>query len=39
MRVRELAEWLGATYEGDGEQELEGPMNARFRECYHFLAG
>ncbi|MBZ5578136.1 MAG: UDP-3-O-(3-hydroxymyristoyl)glucosamine N-acyltransferase [Acidobacteriia bacterium] len=24
MRVRELAEWLGATYEGDGEKELTG---------------
>jgi UDP-3-O-[3-hydroxymyristoyl] glucosamine N-acyltransferase len=24
MRVRELAEWLAATYEGDGEQELTG---------------
>jgi len=24
MRVRELAEWLGATYEGDGEKELLG---------------
>jgi UDP-3-O-[3-hydroxymyristoyl] glucosamine N-acyltransferase len=24
MRVRELAEWLGATFEGDGEKELEG---------------
>jgi UDP-3-O-[3-hydroxymyristoyl] glucosamine N-acyltransferase len=24
MRVRELAEWLGATYEGDGEKELDG---------------
>src|SRR5689334_15971892 len=24
MRVRELAEWLGATYEGDGEKELSG---------------
>jgi UDP-3-O-[3-hydroxymyristoyl] glucosamine N-acyltransferase len=24
MRVRELAEWLGATYEGDGERELSG---------------
>jgi UDP-3-O-[3-hydroxymyristoyl] glucosamine N-acyltransferase len=23
MRVRELAEWLGATFEGDGEKELE----------------
>ena len=22
MRVRELAEWLGATFEGDGEREL-----------------
>jgi UDP-3-O-[3-hydroxymyristoyl] glucosamine N-acyltransferase len=24
MRVRELAEWLGATFEGDGETELAG---------------
>ncbi|MCL6543963.1 MAG: UDP-3-O-(3-hydroxymyristoyl)glucosamine N-acyltransferase [Bryobacteraceae bacterium] len=24
MRVRELAEWLGAAYEGDGERELSG---------------
>ncbi len=24
MRVRELAEWLGATFEGDGEKELAG---------------
>src|SRR5215468_488811 len=24
MRVRELAEWLGATYEGDGEKEVTG---------------
>lgn len=24
MRVRELAEWLGATFEGDGERELTG---------------
>ncbi len=24
MRVRELAEWLGATYEGDGEKEIAG---------------
>jgi UDP-3-O-[3-hydroxymyristoyl] glucosamine N-acyltransferase len=24
MRVRELAEWLGATFEGDGEIELSG---------------
>ena len=24
MRVRELADWLGATYEGDGEKELTG---------------
>ncbi len=24
MRVRELAEWLGATYEGDGEIDLTG---------------
>lgn len=24
MRVRELAEWLGATFEGDGEMEISG---------------
>ncbi len=24
MRVRELAEWLGATFEGDGERDLSG---------------
>src|ERR1017187_688556 len=24
MRVRELAEWLGAAFEGDGEKELAG---------------
>jgi UDP-3-O-[3-hydroxymyristoyl] glucosamine N-acyltransferase len=24
MRVRELAEWLGATFEGDGEKDLAG---------------
>jgi UDP-3-O-[3-hydroxymyristoyl] glucosamine N-acyltransferase len=24
MRVRELAEWLGATFEGDGEKEIAG---------------
>ncbi len=24
MRVRELAEWLGATFEGDGEKDLSG---------------
>src|ERR1700743_201792 len=24
MRVRELAEWLGATFEGDGEAEVSG---------------
>src|ERR1017187_5286292 len=24
MRVRELAEWLGATFEGDGEKEVTG---------------
>ncbi|MFN7997485.1 MAG: UDP-3-O-(3-hydroxymyristoyl)glucosamine N-acyltransferase [Bryobacteraceae bacterium] len=24
MRVRELAEWLGATFEGDGEKEVNG---------------
>ena len=26
MRVRELAEWLGATYEGDGEKELSAEI-------------
>jgi UDP-3-O-[3-hydroxymyristoyl] glucosamine N-acyltransferase len=24
MRVREIAEWIGATYEGDGEKEITG---------------
>ena len=24
MRVREMAEWLGATFEGDGEKEIRG---------------
>src|SRR5208283_3031558 len=24
MRVRELAEWLGATFEGDGERDVAG---------------
>ena len=24
MRVRELADWLGATFEGDGEKEVVG---------------
>jgi UDP-3-O-[3-hydroxymyristoyl] glucosamine N-acyltransferase len=24
MRVRELAEWLGAAFEGDGEREITG---------------
>src|SRR5215831_13558952 len=24
MRVREIAEWLGATFEGDGEKEISG---------------
>ncbi len=24
MRVRELADWLGCTYEGDGERDLDG---------------
>ena len=30
MRVRELADWLGSTYEGDGEKELTGvaPLEA-----------
>src|SRR5258708_38783206 len=30
MRVRELAEWLGATYEGDGEKEINdvAPLEA-----------
>jgi len=24
MRVRELAEWLGATFEGDSEKDISG---------------
>jgi len=27
MRVRELAEWLGATFEGDGESEMSGAQS------------
>src|SRR5215469_9168354 len=30
MRVRELAEWLGATFEGDGEKEVSGVAALEF---------
>jgi hypothetical protein len=39
MRVRELAEWLGATYKGDGEQELEGAGERTISRMLHFLGG
>ena len=41
MRVRELAEWLGATYEGDGEQELTGvaPLETAGPADVSFVAG
>jgi UDP-3-O-[3-hydroxymyristoyl] glucosamine N-acyltransferase len=40
MRVRELAEWLGATYEGDGEKELTGvaPLEAAGAGEVSFIA-
>jgi len=31
MRVRELAEYLGATYEGDGEKELTGIRSGQLK--------
>src|SRR5205814_9618798 len=41
MRVRELAEWLGATYEGDGEKELLGaaPLETAGASELAFIGG
>ncbi len=41
MRVRELAEWLGATFEGDGERELTGvaPLETAGSGEVAFVAG
>jgi UDP-3-O-[3-hydroxymyristoyl] glucosamine N-acyltransferase len=41
MRVRELAEWLGATYEGDGEKELGGvaPLETAGASDLAFIGG
>ena len=41
MRVRELAEWLGATFEGDGEKELTGvaPLETAGGSELSFLGG
>ncbi len=41
MRVRELAEWLGATYEGDGEKEITGvaPLETAGSADVSFVGG
>ena len=41
MRVRELAQWLGATFEGDGEKELTGvaPLESAASSEVAFVAG
>lgn len=41
MRVRELAEWLGATFEGDGEKELTGvaPLESAGGSDLAFVGG
>src|SRR5271157_3666639 len=41
MRVRELAEWLGATFEGDGERELAGvaPLETAGASDLAFVGG
>jgi len=41
MRVRELAEWLGATFEGDGEIELAGvaPLESAGANEVAFVGG
>src|ERR1041385_1686993 len=41
MRVRELAEWLGATFEGDGEKELSGvaPLETAGASDVAFVGG
>src|SRR5580700_3910885 len=36
MRVRELAEWLGATFEGDGEKELSGAAPLETAGAFEF---
>ncbi len=40
MRVRELAEWLGATFEGDGEKDITGvaPLDAAGGSDISFVA-
>ncbi len=35
MRVRELADWLGAPFEGDGEKELEGAASLEAAGASH----
>lgn len=41
MRVRELAEWLGATYEGDGERQMldVAPVEAAGSDDLSFVGG
>jgi UDP-3-O-[3-hydroxymyristoyl] glucosamine N-acyltransferase len=41
MRVRELAEWLGVTFEGDGENEITGvaPVESAGAAELSFVAG
>jgi UDP-3-O-[3-hydroxymyristoyl] glucosamine N-acyltransferase len=41
VRVRELAEWLGATFEGDGEKEIAGvaPVESAGAAELSFVAG
>lgn len=41
MRVRELAEWLGAPYEGDGEKQLEsaGALDSAGASGLSFVSG
>src|SRR5262249_21166485 len=41
MRVRELAEWLGSTFEGDGEKELSGvaPLETAGASELSFVSG
>jgi UDP-3-O-[3-hydroxymyristoyl] glucosamine N-acyltransferase len=41
MRVRELAEWLGATFEGDGEKDLAGvaPLESAGASELSFIGG
>lgn len=41
MKVRELADWLGSTFEGEGERELRGvgPAESAGADQLSFLAG